>query len=58
MNTNDVTNWDLAYHRARASRERALAYRELKAQFSAWLHRTAQHGVSHKGSRECLDAGG
>jgi len=47
MNTNDMANWDLARLRARASRERAQAYREFQAQFRDWLsgaaHRRAPH---------------
>jgi len=52
MNTNNMTNWDLARIRARASRERAQAYRQFQAQFRGWLS-----GAAHRRARHAHGAG-
>jgi hypothetical protein len=52
MNANDITNWDLARLRANASRERAQAFAEMRAQFWAWLR-----GTPRASPRECLGMG-
>jgi head-tail adaptor len=49
MNANDTTNWDLARIRARASQERAQAYRELQAQLRVWLRGAAHRRARHAG---------
>jgi len=50
MNAKDVANWDLARIRARASRERAQAYREFHSQFRDWLRGAAHRRAPHAGS--------
>jgi hypothetical protein len=55
MNANQMTNWDLAPLRARASRERAQALGELKTQIGAWLRDALHRAAPRPGADECLD---